>query len=188
MQRLVKFILLFTLFSLTACQLFESKPKALLPEGKQQGDQYYTQVTMKYEKGKYRTTNYRRGLLLGVNTEVELLDITPKSIKVKLIEANQELLIVNAIKHTGDDVYQAFDKLFAKTKVNLSRFNSLEQKNINQGSVDKGMSKLAVQVAIGYPPVIRTPSLDSDEWVYWSSRFNTFIVHFEKGKVARIQN
>ena len=33
MQRLVKFILLFMLFSLTACQFFESKPKALLPEG-----------------------------------------------------------------------------------------------------------------------------------------------------------
>lgn len=185
MQRLRPVIMLFMLFSLTACQFFEPEP---LPVGMQLGDKYYTQVAMKYEKGKYRTTNYRRGTLLGVNTEVELLEITPKSIKIKLVPDNQELLIVNVIKHTSDDVYQAFAKLFAKTKVDLLQFSSLEQKNINQGSVDKGMSKRAVQVAIGYPPVTQASSFESNEWRYWSSRFNTFIVHFENGEVTHIQN
>ncbi|MCK5354631.1 MAG: hypothetical protein KAJ63_05900 [Methyloprofundus sp.] len=184
MHRLVQLIVLFNVLGLTACQLSEPKP---LPVGLQLGDQYYTQVTIRYEKGKFRTTNYRRGIFLGVNSEVELLEVTPQSIKVKLMKENQELLIVNVPKHTGDDVYQAFDKLLAKTKINLSQFDSLERKNINKGTVEKGMSKLAVQVAIGYPPGIRTPSLDSDEWVYWSSRFRTFIVHFDNGKVIQIQ-
>ncbi|NOQ14410.1 MAG: hypothetical protein GQ583_08050 [Methyloprofundus sp.] len=185
MQRLVHIILLFTLFNLTACQTLEPKP---LPAGLQLGDKYYTQVTMQYEKGKYRTTNYRRGLLLTVNTEVELLEVTSKSIRLKLIQAEQELLIVNVIKHTGDSVYQAFDKLLAKTKVNLSRFSALEQKNIAKGSVAKGMSKSAVKVAIGYPPITKTPSLDGDKWTYWSNRFNRFIVHFAKDKVTQVQD
>ena len=186
MQRLLQVMMLFILFSLTACQLTASKP-VQLPENIQLGEKYYTQVTMYYEKGRYRTTNYRRGTFVEVNTEVELLEINPKSIKLRLLPGNQELLIVNVPKHTGDDVYQAFDKLLAKTRVNLSRFSSLERKNIKQGSVDKGMSKLAVQVAIGYPPITRTASLESDAWTYWSNRFHTFIVHFENGKVTGIQ-
>lgn len=186
MQRLLQFMMLFLLFALTACQLTDSKP-VQLPENIQLGGKYYTQVTMYYEKGRYRTTNYRKGAFVGVNTEVELLEITPKAIKIKLLPANQELLIVNVTKHTGDDVYQAFDKLLAKTKVPLSKFNALEQKNINKGAVVKGMSKQAVQVAIGYPPITRTASLDSDAWIYWKNRFHTFIVHFDNDKVTRIQ-
>ena len=105
-----------------------------------------------------------------------------------LIQREKELLIVNAAKHTGDDVYQAFDKLLAKQPVELSKFSRLERKNIDVAKAGKGMTQAAVLVAIGYPPIIRTPSLDSDKWTYWSGRFNTFIVHFEKGKVARIQD
>ncbi|OQK16247.1 hypothetical protein AU255_14220 [Methyloprofundus sedimenti] len=186
MQRLIQVMMLCLLFSLTACQLMSPEP-VQLPEGAQLGDKFYTQVTMQYEKGKYRTTNYRRGTLLAVNTEVELLDVTPKSIKVKLIAANQDLLIENVSRHTSENVDQAFAKLFAKTKVNLSQFSALEQKNIQQGTVNVGMSKLAVQVAIGYPPAIRTPSLESDSWTYWSNRFQTFIVVFEHDKVTGIQ-
>lgn len=50
------------------------------------------------------------------------------------------------------------------------------------------MSKDAVLVAIGYPPITRTPTLESDDWTYWSNRFNTFIVYFENGKVSRIKD
>lgn len=79
-------------------------------------------------------------------------------------------------------------KSFSKNKLNLSKFNALEKKNINKGTVEKGMRKSAVIVAIGYPPATRTASLESDAWTYWSNRFNTFIVHFENDKVSRIQN
>ena len=185
--RLSKVIMLSLLFSLTACQMMESKSERL-PAGVQLGETYYTQITMMYEKGVYRTTNYRRGTLLAVNTPVELLEIEPNAIKVKLTQTNTELLVKSIAKHTGNDVYQTFAKLFAKQAVNLSRFNRLERGNIKKGTVAKGMSRAAVQVAIGYPPITRTPSLDSNGWTYWSSRFNTFIVHFENDKVSRIQD
>ncbi len=187
MPRLFKVVMLSMLFGLTACQMMESKPEQL-PTGIKLGETYYTQVTMMYEKGVYRTTNYRRGTLVEVNTPVKLLEISPKVIKVKVLPSNTELLIKNVVKHTGDDVYQAFAKFFAKQTVNLTHFTLLERGNIKRGTVEKGMSKNAVQVAIGYPPITRTPSLDSNQWTYWSSRFNTFIVHFENGKVSRIQD
>ena len=105
-----------------------------------------------------------------------------------MLKTNAELLVKNITKHTGDDVYQAFTKLFAKQALGLSGFNLQERGNIKRGTVAKGMSREAVKVAIGYPPISRTPSLDANEWVYWRSRFKTFIVHFEHDKVSRIQN
>jgi len=164
----------------------ETKPEQL-PVGVELGGNYYTQVTMMYDKGVYSTINYRQGTLLEVNTPVELLEIGSKVIKVKLLQSNTELLLENSVRHTGDDAYQAFAKLFAKQEVGLSRFNQQERDNIKKGVVAKGMSKAAVKIAIGYPSIVRTPSLDSNKWTYWNSPVNSFIVYFENDQVSRIQ-
>jgi hypothetical protein len=37
------------------------------------------------------------------------------------------------------------------------------------------MSRNAVLAAIGYPPQHATPSLSSDEWMYWATRYDRFI-------------
>jgi hypothetical protein len=187
MRRLVSVIAVFTLIlTLSSCK------KQLLPEelpaSVQLGGTYYTQFVIRYEKGVHITTNYRRGLSIPVNTPVQLMDITNKTILVTLPPSGQELLIKNAKKHTGDTTVQAFEKLFAKSKVDLSGFTKLERDHIKSGTVAKGMRKKAVLVAIGYPPQVATPSLDADQWTYWSSRFNKFIVHFKNGKVAKIQD
>lgn len=157
-----------------------------LPPSVQVGETYYTQFVIRFEKGRHRTTNYRRGGAIPVNTPVILEDINEKFITVKLQPSGQQLLIENVKKHTNEDVGQAFNKLFAKTRVNLSQFTRLERDNIKKGTVAKGMRKKAVLVAIGYPPAIETLSLDSDQWTYWSSRFNKFIVYFRNGKVYKI--
>jgi len=177
-------VVLLVFFAMYGCKR-QSVPLNL-PPSVQVGGTYYTQFVIRYEKGRHRTTNYRRGASIPVNTPVVLEDINEKYITVKLQPSGQELLIENVKKHTNDDVGQAFTKLFAKTKVNLSQFNRLERDNIKNGTVAKGMRKKAVLVAIGYPPAIETMSLDSDQWTYWSSRFNKFIVYFRHGKVYKI--
>ncbi len=177
-------VVLLVVMSLYGCKR-QSAPLNL-PPSVQVGGTYYTQFVIRYEKGRHRTTNYRRGASIPVNTPVVLEDINEKFITVKLQPSGQELLVENVKKHTHDDVAQAFNKLFAKTRVNLSQFNKLERDNIKNGTVAKGMRKKAVLVAIGYPPAIETMSLDSDQWTYWSSRFNKFIVYFRNGKVYKI--
>jgi hypothetical protein len=179
-------LLLLMMLSLVSCE------KALKPEELPAyiavGETYYTQFVIRYEKGTYLTTNYRRGASIPVNTPVKLLNISSKAIEVQVDNSNQKLLIKNVEKHTGDYVYRAFDKLFAKKKINLSKFNPLEMSHINSGTVANGMSKAAVIVAIGYPPVTETSSLDNNTWVYWSGRFNRFNVHFNNGKVSKVEN
>ncbi|MDD2661364.1 MAG: hypothetical protein PHY54_17065 [Methylococcales bacterium] len=163
------------------------KPEEL-PANIAVGGVYYTQFVIRYEDGAHLTTNYRRGEMIPVNTPVRLLNITNKTIEVQINNSSQKLLIKNVEKHTGDNVYRAFDKLFSKKKINLSRFTPLESTQIDKGTVANGMSKAAVIVAIGYPPVTQTPNLDSNKWVYWSGRFNRFNVYFTDGKVSKIED
>ncbi len=179
-------LLLILAIGLTACNK-TLKPEEL-PVHIVVGDDYYTQFVIRYEKGVHLTTNFRRGASIPVNTRVRLLSIKNKTIEVQPDTTAKPLLIKNVKKHTGDDVIQAFDKLFAKRKVNLRRFTALERKYIRQGRVAKGMRKKAVLVAIGYPPITETPDLGMNIWTYWSGRFNRFRVYFRNGRVYKIVN
>jgi hypothetical protein len=170
--------------SLVACH--KKLAKTELPVNSTEGETYYTQVVMHYEKNVYPTTNYQVGTAIPANTKVKLLEMSEKTISIELADSGQKITVKNIPKHTGDDIHQAFNKLFAQQKVNMSQFNRLETKNIEAGTVEKGMSKKAVKVAIGYPPITRTSSLAADAWVYWRNRFNTFIVNFKNDKVTKV--
>jgi hypothetical protein len=52
----------------------------------------------------------------------------------------------------------------------------------------RGMTKPGVALAIGDPPEHATPNLEANTWLYWKSRFDILIVHFEAGKVVRIED
>ncbi len=149
---------------------------------------YVSQVALHYEKGRHRTTNYSVGILLPVNTQVQLLEMTRKGFKVKVLDTGEEIDFVNHTKHTHDTVVQAFEKLFADQKVSMFKFNRKERNNIETGTVAKGMSKAAVIIARGYPPAIETPSLKRDQWKYWKSRWDTILVTFKKDRVSNIKD
>lgn len=67
---------------------------------------------------------------------------------------------------------QTFDELTAD-------MTDQEIQAIKYGTVVNGMSKKAVLVTYGYPPEHRTGSIFSNNWVYWSNKFNTFRVCFD---------
>lgn len=163
------------------------KPSELVP-GIEIGDTYYTQFSLFQEKNEFRTTNYRHGFLIPINTPATLLSINTKVAVVKLETTGQQLTIENVPKHTNEDIQQAFKKILGPRKVDLSRFTKDEQKNILNGEVKKGMSRNAVLAAIGYPPQHATPSLSSDEWMYWATRYDRFIVRFKGDRVAEVKN
>lgn len=169
--------------SLVACK---KKLEATDLAGISEGSTYYTQVVMHYEKNVYPTTNYQVGITIPVNTPVRLLAIDDKTIDIEVGNPGQKIVVKNYEKHTGDNVQQAFNKLFAKQAVNLNQFSALEKEHINTGTVAVGMGKKAVTTAIGYPPITRTPDINANSWVFWRHKFNTFIVNFKDGKVSDI--
>jgi hypothetical protein len=179
-------LILLALFTLGACA--KKFQPGQLASDINVGATYYTQFSLYQEKNRFRTTNYRRGLLIPVNTAVTLESIDSKHIELRLKETGQPLTIENAERHTNEEVQTAFRKVLGPRKVELSRFTPDEQKAILDGQVRKGMSRKAVQTAIGYPPPKTTPSLGADEWMYWASRFDRFIVRFKDDKVVEIRN
>lgn len=51
---------------------------------------------------------------------------------------------------------------------------------IRAGKVTIGMSKEEAIIAVGYPPMHATPSLDVPQWKYWHSSFGTYLLVFDK--------
>ncbi|MDH5577038.1 MAG: hypothetical protein OEZ09_01140 [Betaproteobacteria bacterium] len=47
---------------------------------------------------------------------------------------------------------------------------------VRAGKVAVGMSKEQVLVAIGYPPMHQTPSLEAPQWKYWHTGFGSYLV------------
>jgi len=185
-NRVLIVFVVFAALGLSACAK-QYTPGQLGPDV-QTGTLYYTQFSLFQEKGRYRTTNYRRGFLIPINTPVTLVSIDSKRIEVKVNDGGETLIVENVPKHTNEDVPTAFRKLFGKRKVNLGQFTAAEQKLILGGKVDKGMSREAVLAAIGYPPAHMTPDLKGDDWTYWSNRYDRFIVRFKGNRVAEIVN
>ncbi len=176
------------LFGLTGCPKAFKGAEANLPPDIELGGKYYTQYSFQYEKKRHRTTNYRKGFLLPVNSQVELVSWGRKGFVIQVLPDGPRIEIENVQKYTGDSIGKAFHKMLARRKVNLQQFTPAERKLVLEGKVAPGMSKKAVITAIGYPPITQTPTLDMDEWRYWASRFDTFVVHFRNGRVSKIVN
>ena len=53
-----------------------------------------------------------------------------------------------------------------------------EINNIKHGTIQKGMSKKAVLISWGFPPLMATLSLDDSRWTYWKKRVPHIYVDF----------
>ena len=158
------------------------------PIPQKEGKTAVTQINMWSYKGELETTHYAVDTLIPVNSEVQIMDTSSKTITFRVVDTGMEVTLVNKQKYTGMGIDGIYDRYFGDSKVNLSKFSDLEREAIENGRVVPGMSKDAVLVARGYPPAHRTPTLESDSWRYWQSRFNTIVVNFDDGKVVNIRN
>jgi hypothetical protein len=72
--------------------------------------------------------------------------------------------------------------------VSLQGFSEVDQKGIRLGKALRGMTKEGIRMALGYPAVHQTPSLEEDVWVYWKDRMRRMKVVFNgAGKVVSVQ-
>ena len=76
----------------------------------------------------------------------------------------------------------------APNKLSLGRLSPIDKKGIADGRAYKGMSKEGVRIALGYPALHETPSLQDDVWTYWRNRFATTAVEFDaSGRVKAVR-
>jgi hypothetical protein len=150
------------------------------------GDKLHTQFSLFYEKGVHRTTNYRVGTFVPINTEVTFVKANSDQIEVTLPDGTG-LKIVNIEKYSGEKIPGIFSRTLGKAPVDLSKFTAKEKTSIEAGEVEVGMSKDAVIASLGYPPKHQTPTLKGNQWRYWRTVFSTFVVHFDNDKVSSIE-
>lgn len=166
-----------------------SKVSPEVQESVKNQEKVYTKHGMFITYGQYGqkyvyTTNYCSGQFIPVNSEVTYQDINKK--QVKFSYNGMSVMLRNMPKHSKTDMNQMMSRYFSKTKVNLSKFTKSERKAIDEGRVETGMSKEAVLLARGYPPAHKTPSIKSDSWRYWVTRYNTQLVEFKNNRVSKI--
>lgn len=187
-QRWSKTLKLFiTLLLFSINYLSAQTPQQVELKKARRGQTFYTKYSFFYEMNRHYTTNYRRGLLIPINTPVTFLASWDDRIFIKLPD-NKTIFLYNVQNYSGEKISGIFKRTFSASPVDISNFTEDQQKAINSGIVKVGMSRAAVLAALGYPPKHRTPSLDCDNWRYWSSRFGSFVVSFENDTVVYIEN
>ena len=89
------------------------------------------------------------------------------------------------MKMPMDDYMKA---IASPEKTPLNQMSQIDQKGIKEGKAHIGMSKDGVRIALGFPAQHKTPSLESNTWIYWRNRFKTTAVEFDgNGKVSSIR-
>lgn len=91
-------------------------------------------------------------------------------------------------RNMGMQPEEYFSYITSPGITNISHLSSIDRKGIEDGKAYAGMTKEGVRIALGYPAVHKTPSLDGNSWTYWKNRFATTVVEFgNDGKVISIR-
>lgn len=156
-------------------------------ETQQENTVYYTSVGFFNLGGTHESVNYMKGTWVPVNTKVQLLTKEKSFIMIRILESGEEVKLSNAKKYSGVDIDAMFERMLSREPKDLSTFPPEHVKKILWGEFAPGMTKAEIIVAIGYPPVHATPSLDKDSWRYWRNKFNTVVLHFKDDVLDHIQ-
>ena len=104
-------------------------------------------------------------------------------------ESRREIFFEFNVSNMGGMSQDEYFALITSSEmVSLGNLSEIDRKGISEGKAYEGMTKDGVRMALGYPAKHRTPSLDSNTWIYWRNRFRTMAVEFSSdGKVTLIR-
>jgi hypothetical protein len=150
--------------------------------------EFYTQHNLWVFKGNHSTVNYAVDALVPVNSKVKIGKENDKKMELTLVDSGVKFTVVLAKKYTTKTMADIKARMLGDKPVELKKFGKTAQEAIKLGEVRPGMTRAEVLVARGYPPEQSTLTLDSDQWKYNQSKWNTILVQFNNGKVASIKD
>lgn len=145
------------------------------------GNTYFTQYNFKVEKERHITTNYWRGELIPVNTQVILESIGGDELVLNI--DGRRIRFENKRKFTLRNIEVIAAELLSPNRVRIPG-NTERQGDIESGTLRLGMTKDEVLMTRGYPPRHKTASIKANRWVYWSSRFVQLTIVFRDGRLV----
>ena len=163
---------------------------AVQAEKNSSGKTFYTIANIWYERPeKIYSTNYHKGTILPVGTKVTIKKISGKEIAFSN-DSGMDFRILYVKKHSpGVSVEDHVDRYFSEKDPMgaggvFKKFTKKEQDSIKAGTIEEGMSRDAVLMSYGYPPPVKTSTLNSDQWIYMENKFVSRAVQFKDGKVS----
>lgn len=157
------------------------QPQPIEPE---KGEVYYTRHNFWHEKGVSFGTNYSAGDLVPLNSRVKVLSIGRRELILRVIDG-ERIILRNVPKYTKRTVKEIAANLLSPTPIPYDSLGEQKARDIRYGILSTGMSKDEVIMARGYPPQHKTPALEFDRWVYWSSRMVQRALLFEDGRLSK---
>lgn len=145
------------------------------------GESYYLRHCFMYEKNEHVATNYWRGALVPINTQVTLQSLDGKRMLLRIEGTGETVKVVNVPNFTKADMTTIAARMLSPTPIALDEFEPEIARAIKNGTMRLGMTKEQVVMARGYPPGHQTASLEQDAWKYWSSRFVIQTIVFADG-------
>ena len=126
-------------------------------------------------------------IIIPVNTPVEMGKLR-KGLFIKNLTDGRQIFFEFHSRNMRMSVDEYIQLIASPTIVSLDKLSNTDRKGIKAGKVYSGMTKQGVRVALGYPAVHRTPSLEDNTWIYWRNRFQTMAIEFDQsGKVVHIR-
>jgi hypothetical protein len=180
---------LLTILAVAVMSGCASTPKLLLDDGQtslMQADKVFTQTNLHPDPVRkiLYSINYQQAGFIPRCSEVELSAVSGKKLVFKKDGTTYQYVFHRASGSFEDNIKKYFSDSCDNSE--LAKLNAMDKKGIKAGKVFKGMSKEGVILAIGYPPVHVTPTLEGNSWQYWKNRFNTFKVEFKNNLVEKI--
>lgn len=127
-------------------------------------------------------------IIIPADSKIKITKVTRKEFRFLVPAKGIEVRFEYQEPRMGMSVNAYLQKITSPTPVSLEGFSKVDRRGIAQGKALVGMSRKGVMTALGYPATHRTPSLDASTYIYWTNRFGTIAVEFDKdGKVKKVK-
>jgi hypothetical protein len=147
----------------------------------------YTCCNFHYDKDWISDANWRQLPMIPAGAKIKVLDYGSNRANVEI--DGKPMRIGQDYGRAQEPLEQFIAKLVVKAdpKVKIQRYPEKIRAAIKEGRVIEGMTRDQAILAVGYPPMHRTPSLDAPVWNLWASRAGRYEVHWSgKGTVEKI--
>lgn len=124
--------------------------------------------------------NFQYVGLIPVCSEITLLAADAETLEFKVGATGRTFTYQNH-GAAGEPLDQNLARYFGAVcpRAELDALTPVEKEGVRLGVAKNGMRKQAVILAIGYPPLRDTRTLELPTWRYWSTSMSSFIVVFD---------
>ena len=139
----------------------------------------YTCCNLHYDKDWISDANWRRAAMIPAGAKIKVLEYGSNRATVEIDGKPMRIGVEYGKKE--ESIQQFMQKIVVKNNphAKIARYPENIRNAIATGTVVPGMTREQVIISVGYPPMHKTPSLDTPVWNHWASRAGRYEVHWK---------